>query len=85
MQEFVYKDYVEKLKAARKAKFHTQEEISEVLGIKRVTYARYETSGFPPIPVLYKLCKILDISVDYLLEPFENIKSEEEDKDTDNK
>ena len=85
MQEFAYKDYVEKLKAARKAKHYTQEQISEALGIKRVTYARYETSGFPPIPVLYKICKILDITADYLLEPFEIIESEEEDKDTDNK
>ncbi len=37
-----------KLRERRKKMHITQEQISEMLGIKRVTYARYETSGNPP-------------------------------------
>ena len=77
MQEFSQKDFAEKLKTVRKTKFHTQEQISAVLGIKRVTYARYETTTLPPYPVLYKICQILDISADYLLKPIEIIEPDE--------
>ncbi len=71
MQEYSHKDFVEKLKAARKNKFKTQEEISSVLGIKRGTYARYETNAQPPLQIFYKICQVLNVSADELLEPFE--------------
>lgn len=71
MQEFSKKDFTEKLKAARKKKFRSQEQLCKELGIKRVTYARYETTAFPPLPILYKLSKALEVSVDYLLTPNE--------------
>jgi transcriptional regulator with XRE-family HTH domain len=77
MQEFSHKDFTEKLKTARKEKFKTQEQISAALGIKRVTYARYETGVLPPFSVFYKICKILDVSADYFLEPFKTEDSDE--------
>lgn len=80
MQDFSKKDFIEKLKSARKEKFKTQEQISAILGVKRVTYARYETGTLPPYPVLYRICKLLNVSADYFLEPFETEEDEENDK-----
>ena len=82
MQEFSKKDFTEKLKTARKQKYRTQNEFSKILGIKRVTYARYELNNFPPLPLLYKISKLLDVSVDYLLEPKANELTENDKNDT---
>lgn len=76
MQEFSRKDFIGKLKKARKEQKLTQKQISEVLGIKRTTYARYENDSFPPLPLLYKICRLLKISADYLLEPISSSENE---------
>ena len=79
MQDFSTIDFKKKLRATRKKKFRTQEKFCKVLGIKRSTYARYETDTYPPLPMLYKICKTLNVSADFLLEPFP-IETEEEQK-----
>ena len=56
-----------KLRERRKKLHITQEQISEMLGIKRVTYARYETSGNPPITILTKIAQILGMTTDEIL------------------
>ena len=69
MQEFSRDDFREKLRAARKQKYRSQEQFCRDLGIKRSNYARYETDTLPPFYVLYRICKLLNVSADYLLEP----------------
>ena len=77
MQEFSKVDFINKLKKARKSKFRTQEQFCKVLGIKRTRYAKYETDTFPSYHILYKISKILEISVDYLLEPYPKTEEKE--------
>ncbi len=76
MQEFSRKDFIEKLKKSRKEQKFTQKQISEALGIKRTTYARYETDSYPPLPMLFKICRLLRVSADYLLEPISRSENE---------
>ena len=73
MKEFSRADFNAKLKAARKYKRLTQFDLSEMLGIKRNTYARYETDSYPSVPTLYRICKILGVSPDYLMNPEKQI------------
>ncbi len=73
MKEFSRTDFTAKLKAARKHKKLTQSQLSEMLGIKRNTYARYETDAYPGVPTLYRICKILSVSADYLMDPAKEI------------
>lgn len=56
-----------KIRERRKALHITQVQIAEMLGIKRVTYARYETSGNPPIAILTKIAQILGMTTDEIL------------------
>lgn len=52
----------------RKAHGFSQEEISEILGIKRDTYASWEIGrSSPKNDTLIKLAKIYNVSCDYLL------------------
>ncbi len=57
----------EKLYNLRTERGFKQEQIAEKLGIKRDTYARYETETNPPIWVIKKLCQIYGITCDQLL------------------
>ncbi|RFB31383.1 XRE family transcriptional regulator [Brevibacillus sp. VP] len=58
----------ERLKAARKAKKLTQHELSQLVGINRSTYAKYETGGNEPDnDTLQKLADFFGVSIDYLL------------------
>lgn len=62
--------FCEKLKKARKARNLTQVQASELLGIKRNTYARYETGHAEPChAVLFNISKLYKISIDDLLDP----------------
>lgn len=45
----------------------TQEAVADKLGIKRNTYARYETDTVPPLNILTKLCELFGITTDELL------------------
>lgn len=60
--------YNEKMAWERDCKNITQKEMSELLGIKQQQYARYE-KGVNVMPVTYlpKICKILNVSSDYIL------------------
>ncbi len=45
---------------------YNQQEIADLIGVKRDAYARYETSTNPPILVIKKLCEIYNITSDVL-------------------
>ncbi len=57
----------EKLYQTRKKSHITQVQMSELLNIKRGTYARYETNTTPPIKILTKIGQILGLTTDDLL------------------
>lgn len=59
----------EKLKEARKKAGLTQEELAELIGISRAAVAKWETdNGLPDIENLKAAAKLLDVSIDYLLD-----------------
>ncbi|MBR0373146.1 MAG: helix-turn-helix domain-containing protein [Mogibacterium sp.] len=59
----------EKLKEARKKTGLTQEELAELIGISRAAVAKWETdNGLPDIENLKAVAKLLDVSIDYLLD-----------------
>lgn len=57
------------LRNIRKKHNMTQEAVADKLGIKRNTYARYETDTVPPLSVLTKLCELFAITTDEILRP----------------
>ena len=60
--------YNEKIAYERDSQNITQKEMSLKLGIKQQQYSRYE-KGINVMPVTYlsKICKILNVSADYIL------------------
>ncbi len=64
---FDKKEFNRKLKTLRKEKGYTQEQFSAVIGIKRNTYARYETDTNPSLEVFCDICEALRCTSDYLL------------------
>ena len=60
--------YNEKIAFERDKQNITQKEMAYKLGIKQQQYARYE-KGINVMPVTYlpKICKILNVSADYIL------------------
>lgn len=59
----------EKLKEARKQAGLSQEQLSEKLGVSRSAVAKWETdNGIPDIDNLKVLSKLLNMSIDYLLD-----------------
>lgn len=64
----------EKLRSARKGAGLTQEQLAEKLLVSRQAITKWETDkGMPDIENLKRLSKLLDISIDYLLDSGENI------------
>ena len=64
----------EKLKEARKQAGLSQEQLSEKLGVSRSAVAKWETDkGLPDVDNLKVLSKLLNVSVDYLLDDGEAI------------
>lgn len=58
-----------KLKEARKKTGLTQEELAELIGVSRAAVAKWETdNGLPDIENLKAIAKLLDVSIDYLLD-----------------
>lgn len=57
-----------RLRLARRRKGYTQKDISKELGIPISSYSNYELGRreIPPV-FIYRLCKILEVSTDYLL------------------
>lgn len=59
----------EKFKEARKKTGLSQEELAEIIGISRAAVAKWETDkGLPDIENLKAIAKLLDVSIDYLLD-----------------
>lgn len=65
--------YNEKIAYERDRQNITQKEMSLKLGIKQQQYSRYE-KGINVMPVTYlsKICKILNVSADYILGSTDN-------------
>ncbi len=64
----------EKIKEARKQAGLTQEELSEKLGTSRSTVAKWETDGgIPDVDNLKAIARLLNVSIDYLLDYNENM------------
>lgn len=64
----------EKLKSARKSAGLTQEQLAEKLLVSRQAITKWEADkGIPDIENLKKLSKLLNISIDYLLDNGESI------------
>lgn len=64
----------EKLKFARKSAGITQEQLAEKLFVSRQAITKWEADkGMPDIENLKQLSKLLNISIDYLLDSGENI------------
>ncbi len=58
----------EKIATLRKKKNLTQEQLSEILKVSRQSVSRWEMdAAFPETEKLIKLSKLLDCSIDYLL------------------
>jgi len=65
------KVFSERLKSERKFKGLSQKEMAALLDIPYGAYKNYELLGTesgrePPLELIYKMAKILDISTDYL-------------------
>ncbi|MDE6952394.1 MAG: helix-turn-helix domain-containing protein [Erysipelotrichales bacterium] len=64
----------EKLKEARRQACLSQEQLSEKLGVSRSAVAKWETDkGIPDVDNLKAISKLLNVSVDYLLDDGEVI------------
>lgn len=62
------KIFSDRLKELRVSFGYTQQNMAEKLGIKQQSYTRYETNiGEPSLSTLVSLCRIFDVSADYLL------------------
>jgi transcriptional regulator with XRE-family HTH domain len=60
--------YTERIQWVRDCRSLTQTEVAKKLGIKQQQYARYEKGiNIMPITYLPELCRILDVSADYLI------------------
>ena len=59
----------EQLQLLRKNKNLTQEEISDIIGVKLSTYQKYERDAIsPPYETLIKIADFYGVTTDYLLE-----------------
>ena len=60
--------FLERLNEALKLSPLSQMEIAEKLGVNKATITNYKKGKISPsLETFYELCKILDISADYLL------------------
>lgn len=73
--------FAEKLSRLRKAKGWSQPELGDKIGTSGQIISRYERSKITPsIDVVYRLAKLFDVSVDFLLSPQEATKPLEDKK-----
>lgn len=47
--------------------YKNQQDVANALGIKRDTYARYETGTIPPVSIMEKLSELYDETIDYII------------------
>lgn len=70
------------LKGLRKQKKLTQQDVAEIIGVDRVTLARYESGArLPSLEVLIKLADFFEVSVDYLLGRTDSPSAKSENKE----
>lgn len=61
-------DYIDRLRALREDNDLTQTQVAEYLGTSQTMYARYERRASElPIRHLVKLCRLYNISADFIL------------------
>lgn len=61
-------DHIDKLRALREDNDLTQTQVAEYLGTSQTMYARYERRASElPIRHLVKLCRLYNISADFIL------------------
>ncbi len=61
-------DYIVRIKNLREDHDYTQEFVAEYLGTSQTMYARYEREANElPLRHFVKLCKLYNVSADYLL------------------
>ena len=62
-------EFSERLKRYRKEKNLTQQEVADALGVSNKSVSRWESAGgYPDIPLLVPLARLLDVTVDDLLD-----------------
>ena len=60
--------YIERIRSLREDSDYTQSYVAAFLGTSQTMYARYERGANEmPIRHLIKLCKLYDVSADYML------------------
>lgn len=59
-------DFLGRVKAAREARYDTQEAVGEVLGIKQSIYSKYEVRSFMPHRLVPRFCKACGVTTDWL-------------------
>ena len=60
--------YIKRLKDLREDNDFTQKYIAKLLGIDQRQYSRYETGKYEmPLEYLIKLCKLYNVSLDYIV------------------
>ena len=61
-------DYIDRITNLREDNDYKQKEIAEVLGIKQSAYSKYEKRRTKiQVEDLIKLCKLYNVSADYIL------------------
>ena len=65
---YIMQNYGNRLKQARQSKGYTQIDMAKKMQIPQQTWQRYESGKFDlKMSTIYKICKTLDISADWLL------------------
>ena len=60
--------YPERIRELRQDNDYTQTQIAEKLGVAQTTYSQYELDKRPmPIEYLVALCKLYNVSADYMV------------------
>lgn len=72
------RSYLDKLRGLREDNDLTQTQVADILGTSQTMYARYERGANElPIRHLITLCKLYNISADYLLDTIPDPKKAE--------
>lgn len=57
----------ERLRSLREKKGLSQSQVADIIGVTRTAYIHYETGRYKPVRKLKELCKLFDVSSDYIL------------------
>lgn len=62
-------EFAQRLRQYRKEKGMTQQELADKLGVSNKTVSRWESGSYPDVTTLVALARVLDVTVDELLDP----------------